>query len=208
MDKLSAHSVLTDAHSQNVTQTKAFQFDIGGLAIEELLLKGMVRLQSQITDEELSDRLGLSMMSLPKAGEFTVVGNVGANSSGRAVTMRCLWLRPHEWLLVTPAGDEEVVKNALVQALAGIHALVTVITDSRLALAISGPSVAELLSKGCALDLHRSQFVVGQCASTRFAKIAAVVTRISDCRYELYVDRSHGRYLWEWLVDAAAEFEP
>lgn len=176
-------------------QYGASRFTNGSITLEELPLLGMIRLQGPAGDAEFLDEVEQAVIPIP------AYGKISTNAD-----MSCLWLTPKEWLIVTPAGGEDDVLTALAPVLQERVALATMITDSRLALEISGSCAAELLSKGCALDLHRSKFEVGHAAITRFAKTVAMIARLQHDRYQLYVDRSHARYTWEWLVDAATEF--
>ncbi|TQV70514.1 hypothetical protein FKG94_21055 [Exilibacterium tricleocarpae] len=197
MVSLTATSALTDCHRNG----RAAFFENDGVTLEELPFLGMLRLQGPGADPAFCAQVAALAMPLSAPGNM---GVQDATSSKPA--LRCHWLAPNEWLLVTAAGAEPAVAQSLAPALAGRLALVTPISDSRLALAASGPCAAELLSKGCALDLHRRQFMPGETTVTRFAKVAGMITRTGAERYELYVDRSQARYVWQWLIDAAGEF--
>jgi len=189
--KSQARSALADLQQQE----SAVLFGNGGVSLEELPLQGMVRLQGPGGDALFCEQVAEALVPLPAPGHTTARGE-----------LKCLWLTPNEWLIVTPAGGEDTVLTALAPVLEGRVSLASMITDSRLAVEITGPCAAELLSKGCALDLHRSKFVVGNTTVTRLAKSVAMVTRVQEEAYQLYVDRSQARYIWEWLVDAAGEF--
>jgi len=78
-------------------------------------------------------------------------------------------------------------------------------TDAWTQLAISGSAAADLLAKGCALDLHPRVFRQGCCAVKRFAQLRCVLDR-SSIGYRLLVGRSYAVSLAEWLLEAAAEF--
>jgi len=186
-----ARSALADIQALE----RAVSFDNGGVTLEELSLLGMVRVQGPGSDSSFCEQVADLVMPLPAPGLTTRKGE-----------LKCLWLTPDEWLIVTPPSGENSVLTALTLALEGRVALATMITDSRLAVEITGPCAAVLLSKGCALDLHPAKFAVGNASVTRFAKSAAMVTRVQEDAYQLYVDRSQARYTWEWLLDAAGEF--
>jgi sarcosine oxidase, subunit gamma len=191
MDNLIAQSPLDE--------NNAARFENAAVVLEEIPVLGMVRLQGPAQDSAFCEHLASLLMPLPAAGKTTTA----VTDSG---IWRCLWLAPNEWLFVVPTGDEAQLLNGLAPALAGKPTLATLISDSRLAISIRGSRAMELLSKGCALDLHPRQFSVGQTAVTRFAKIAGLLTCIDETGFELYVDRSYAHYLWQWLVDAAGEF--
>ena len=71
---------------------------------------------------------------------------------------------------------------------------------------IQGPEVRSLLLKGCALDLHPSQFPPGRCARTRFAALPTILRCTSATNFECIVTSSYRDYLLSWLADAAEEF--
>lgn len=74
-------------------------------------------------------------------------------------------------------------------------------------LAIAGPRAAELLSKGCAVDLHPRAFPAGACCATGFARMRVVLWRTgTEARYEMLVARSYALGLWHWLIDAATPY--
>lgn len=108
-----------------------------------------------------------------------------------------------------PVGPETfllVGGNAGEAALARVFAVVLDMTDAWTRLAIAGPNAKALLAKGCALDFHDQHFPVDACAVAGFARLRAVIWRTDDLSYDLFVGRSHALSLWEWLMDAAAEY--
>jgi methylglutamate dehydrogenase subunit D len=74
-------------------------------------------------------------------------------------------------------------------------------------LVVQGPNAANLLGKGCTLDLHPRVFAAGTCAVTGFDRMRIVLWRPdASSRYDLLVGRSCALSLWEWLTEAAAAF--
>lgn len=203
MASLTARSALADLHGNG----RAARFDNGAAALEELALLGLVRLQGPAADADFCAQVAAALMPLAPAGRVVFRDTAQDNDAAQDNQVRrCQWLAPNEWLLVTAPGAEGEVLELLAPILPGRLALATPISDSGLAVAVSGACAAELLAKGCALDLHRRQFGVGNAAVTRFAGVAAVISRTAEQRYELYVERPQAHYIWEWLVDAAGEF--
>lgn len=121
---------------------------------------------------------------------------------------RALCVGPADWLLVSAT-----LSAASLRRQAGIEApgnefSVVDLTHGLAVIEAGGDAVRDVLSKGCALDLHADRFRAGQSYRTRFAKIAAVLDRPDERpRFELYVARSYQSYLQAWLRDAAVEFE-
>jgi sarcosine oxidase, subunit gamma len=114
-----------------------------------------------------------------------------------------LWLGPDEWLIT---GDTDPAP-ALREALKGLHATVTDVSEARAVIGLSGPHARDVLAKGCPLDLHPREFGLGRCAQSILAQ-AAVILHQKDAAptYDIYVARSYAGYLWAWLEDAAAEY--
>ena len=103
-----------------------------------------------------------------------------------------LWLGPDEWLVL--GGREE--------DFSGLPAAVDV-SANRVCLELSGAGAAEVLSRGCALDLHPSVFPPGRCAQTLVARAQVILYRTEDA-FRLLVRPSLADYLRAWLRDAGA----
>lgn len=129
---------------------------------------------------------------------------VGSTSSE---SVHALCVGPGEWLTVSHERTASNLREHFAPDLTK-HGLVLVdLTDGLAALEIRGSFARDVLSKGCGLDLHPRSFPAGRCARTRFAQIPLTIEYLdAPPRFELYVGRSHFRYLHAWLTDAAAEF--
>jgi sarcosine oxidase subunit gamma len=115
------------------------------------------------------------------------------------------WLGPDEFLLLCAEDTRGDLQAALETALAGQHASVVDVSDAYAGFAITGPKAAELLAKGCAIDLHPVAFGQGQVVRTLLAK--ADITLLRDAAgFRLYVLRSFADYAGLWLADAAREY--
>jgi heterotetrameric sarcosine oxidase gamma subunit len=135
---------------------------------------------------EIDGRLLLSLVGITSAAE-----------------PRILCLAPNEWLLVSDVVDgpelcERIERQARPQNIAVLD-----VSKGLAAVRIEGPTVCDLLSKGCGLDLHSRTFPEGLCARTRFAQIPAILDRRERYQFDLYVGRSYLAYLQAWLTDAA-----
>ncbi|WP_299399807.1 sarcosine oxidase subunit gamma [Pelagibius sp.] len=126
-----------------------------------------------------------------------------------------LWLGPNEWLAVSH-DDEPTAESRLAErlreALADSHAAVTEVGESLACIHIAGPRAADVIAKGCPLDLHPGAFTAGHCAQSHIAKTAVTLHQVDDAGaaagpgYDLYTRRSFSDYLWRWLSDAAREY--
>ena len=190
MISLRKHSPLAEYHQQSAVA----QFINTGVQLDEMPFVQMVRLQGPGADESFCAQVAHVLMPLANPRQVTSEG-----------AWRCAWLTPNEWVFISTEGSESQLIEALQPALHGRLAMATTITDSRVAIAVSGAAAVDLLAKACALDLHPSVFGVEQCAITCFAKIAVLIVRTENY-FEIVCERSQSRYLWEWLVDAAQEF--
>ena len=121
---------------------------------------------------------------------------------------RIYWLGPDEWLIVTPAGQQGELRNALQKALDGVFSSVVDNSSGLTMIRISGPNATALLATDCPLDLHPSQFKSGQCAQTRLSKAGMTLSPLADdSGFEVIIRRSFADYLLLWLQDAAIAFE-
>ena len=110
--------------------------------------------------------------------------------------------RPGEWLVF---GDADAVA-AVVD---GADGHVVDLTHGRLMIEIAGTAATGTLEKVCSLDWDDRMMPDGAVTSASVAKVSCDVIR-SDRdgapAYLIAADRSFGQYLYDALVDAAAEF--
>jgi heterotetrameric sarcosine oxidase gamma subunit len=117
-----------------------------------------------------------------------------------------LQVGPQRWLLVDRRDQLESLTASLDRA-ADAGFVVTDLSQARTVLRIAGGRARDVLAKGCALDLHSGVFPVGSCAATSVAGLAAVLVAVDDApTYDLHVARTYGQYVWEWIIEAAAEY--
>ena len=169
--------------------------------------------------------------ALPPAMRFILHGDVGARSAAASVwgaafaeqscramlqgARATLWLGPDEYLLLGGIDGRQVATaeyqvaeaaHALELALADIpHALVD-ISHRQFALEVSGPHAATILSGGCPLDLDLSEFPVGMCTRTVYAKADIVLWRTQLDEFHVEVWRSFAGYVTGLLREIAVEF--
>ena len=102
------------------------------------------------------------------------------------------WLGPDEWLCV---GSEEDARAA-----AGEGATFADVSDGYVQLMITGSAAADVIAKGCTLDLHPDVFTQGQCAQTSIARADVLIARPGgEAGFCLIVRRSFAEYLALWL---------
>ncbi len=126
-----------------------------------------------------------------------------ANTASIDPQRQLLWLGPDEWLLKLRDRQGDAVAHALQAALAGVHSAVVDVGHGNTTLMLQGPGSADLLARGCPLDLHPRAFATGALAQSHIAKAGATVLCLyAGIQYEITVRRSFANYLVRWLCEA------
>lgn len=130
---------------------------------------------------------------------------VRANTYSSNAERQLFWLGPDEWLLKLRDGQGLAVDAALRSALAGQHFATVQVGSGNTTLVLEGPAAADLLARGCPLDLHPRACPSGTLAQTHVAK-ANVILLCTDAgqRFEITVRRSFASYLFDWLCEAGS----
>jgi sarcosine oxidase subunit gamma len=123
--------------------------------------------------------------------------------TGAGAERIALWFGPDQWLIVAPSA----AATPLLQALGGDAMSAVDVSDLRAEFELAGPRAADVLRKGCAIDLHPRIFGTGDCALTSFARVRVALRQTDDRpAYRVLVERSVAAYLWDWLIDAMMEY--
>ena len=169
-----------------------------GVAISERPFLGHLNLRGDSSD-------GAFMEGVERVLGFGLPVEPNTVSAGDG--KQALWLGPDEWLIVTLQDEQAAVEDALVEALSGVYSSVTVITGGQTLITLSGENAREVLSKGCALDLHTRAFGEGRCAQTLVSGVNVTLRWAGpEPSFDLIVRRSFAEYLALWLHDAAQEY--
>lgn len=137
------------------------------------------------------------------------------NTTSSNTEVAILWLGPNEWLVIQhdAAPDAEShLATRLRNAPGDFHSAVTEVGESLVCIQLAGLRAADVIAKGCPLDLHPSVFGgAGRCAQSHLSKTAITLHQVSDDEsggpaFDLYTRRSFADYLWRWLSDAAREY--
>ena len=162
-----------------------------GIALSELPYAAIVRVQALDGDGCAAAGTAIGV-ALPGPGTLV-------QGDGRSVA----WVAPSEWLVFLAPSAEPALQVALADA--GVFA--TSIGDARTGIAIEGARAAGVLARGTGIDLHPAVFPEGRVCNTRLAQLAVMLARPPAGRgFQVWVDRSAGAWLWQWLLDAAGEF--
>lgn len=132
-----------------------------------------------------------------------------ANGASIDPARQLLWLGPDEWVLKTRDGQGAQIASGLREALQGLHSAVVEVGDGFTTLALQGPGAADLLARGCPLDLHPRMFPQGALAQSHIAKANVTLLCLqAGTHYEVTVRRSFAGYLFDWLCAASGEGGP
>jgi sarcosine oxidase subunit gamma len=115
------------------------------------------------------------------------------------------WLGPDQWLLTSDTRSASDIIADVDASLSGQLHAATDISSHNVCFALTGPAARTLLAMGCGIDMHRSAFTPGQCTRTHFANVLLFIVAIEDNKFDLYVDRSHARYLVGWFANAGED---
>ena len=115
-------------------------------------------------------------------------------------------VRPDEWFVM---GSASAVANAIGELDLSGYASTVDVTYSRMMLRVTGTDAAKTMEKVCNLDFSDSMTPDGACAGASVAKVGCDVIRndVEGVRSSrILCDRSFGQYLYDALIDSAAEF--
>lgn len=130
---------------------------------------------------------------------------IAANTASVLGDRQLLWLGPDEWLLKVPGGQGAAMEAAIRAPLAGVHFSAVQVGSGNTTLTLQGPAAADLLSRGCPLDLHARAFPDGSLAQSHVAKANVVLLCLkAEQSFELTVRRSFADYLFKWLCEAGS----
>ena len=129
---------------------------------------------------ELAIEPQVSVRGEPPLAPNTVVGDA-------------IWLGPDEWLVLGGREEDYADQPAAVD-----------VSANRVCLELAGDGAADVLARGCALDLHPSVFPPGRCAQTLVARAQVILYRTDEHTFRLLVRPSFADYLRAWLRDAGA----
>lgn len=120
-----------------------------------------------------------------------------------------IWLGPDEWLITSPFLTPEELGTGLREAVGdGEVGSVVDVSAQRTTLRLRGEHVRDLLSGGCAIDLHPRVFARCAAAQTLLGQAGVVLMALDDTgtHFEVLVRSSFAGYLAGWLLDAASEY--
>lgn len=195
MSESIVRSPLADYSTQDGTE---IQFR--GVTISELPIMEHFNIRFQPGETGLLDRIQTSLeLTIPQESNTFVIHE----------NILCAWLGPDEWLVVSPPDKADRMAEGLKEVLTNQFATFTRLGSAQTIIRVSGENSIDFLSRGISIDLHPSEFSIGQCAQTVMAH--SNVTVLNHTRDEPLLDiivrRSFADHLWRWLLDAGEEAE-
>lgn len=121
--------------------------------------------------------------------------------------IHAMTISPDQWLVSAPAAEEARLEGELREAVEGMFAAVTAVSDMHKIYRVSGSEARDLLAQGTSIDLHPRAFGPGQCARTVFAKTTgAVIHQVDEApTFDLYVESSFVGYMKLWFDTASGK---
>ncbi len=182
--------------------------NIARLGKRELSADGRSCLLDEIALLDMLDLRGDASDPAFVAAVLTATGltlPVAANTASVGGERQLFWLGPDEWLLKTAGGTGEAIEAALRVALVGKHFSVVQVGSGNTTFSVHGAAAADLLSRGCPLDLHARAFADGALAQTHIAKANVTLYCLkAETSFEITVRRSFAEYLFKWLCEAGS----
>ena len=187
------------AHYGNVSQEAAWLREAAGVA--DVSPIGKVRVVGHGAAQAV---VALSPQATEQPTGSVIESDSPLERGGKLLSVR---LADDEFILLTPAG----VASSAITAMQSGHpncAHFFDMTSGLCGVAIVGPSTLGLLSRITELDVSSLALPDLVCAQSRFADIQGLLLR-RDVNgvpmYQLYASREFGEYLWEILIESAAE---
>jgi heterotetrameric sarcosine oxidase gamma subunit len=171
-----------------------------GFNVEQNNDFGLIRLQTFHRRVGLVDKvaakLGMDLpgMDLPGPGEIVGSGE-----------LRIFWSAPGEWVIALPAGTENDRLSELQSKLDGLFVVLTLMTDSRVAMNLGGEKVRDILARGSSVNFHATDFGINRCLSTRFAGVPVMLVGLPGNEFLLFACRSVAIYLFDWFQAASRD---
>lgn len=166
-----------------------------GFNVEQNNDFGLIRLQTFHRRVGLVDKVAAKLgMDLPGPGEIVGSGE-----------LRIFWSAPGEWMIALPAGSEYDRLSELQSKLDGLFVVLTLMTDSRVAMNLGGKKVRDILARGSSVNFHPADFGINRCLSTRFAGVPVMLVGLPGNEFLLFACRSVATYLFDWFQAASRD---
>jgi sarcosine oxidase subunit gamma len=159
--------------------------------------QGMITLRGDLSDAVLQKA----------ATDVAGVDMPGQREARCAEDRAICWMSPDELLVMCPHDAVSESVAAMQKALAGQHALVVDVSDTRSNFRITGKDAREVLAKTAPVDLAPGRFDPPMFRRTRLAQVPAAFWMRDEETFQLFCLRSHTEYV-QSLLETAADAAP
>jgi len=149
----------------------------------------------------LVERRGLAMVQVNGAREDEGPARLASQTSGDATL---LWTGPGQWFVVSERTSPDALVAHFEERLSSSGAAVTDLSHARTVVRVTGDAWRELRAKGCPADVDAMKS--GDCIESHLSHFSVVIHCVAEDAVDIYVFRSFGASLWEWLRGGAEEF--
>ncbi len=150
---------------------------------------------------QLADRELAAAPATLQVGSIPLPGRINRWAGPVPVICR---IAPDLWMLQAAGMEPTRLAALTAAACTGRDCAITNLSDALATLSLTGDDASALLARGCGLDLSPTAFPQDACTRTRLAQLAVLIRRTGIDGYELTVEAPAARWLYDWLVDAAA----
>ena len=191
-DTVTGRSALANTSIQRLSSTSSD----GALILTEQPLLGYLTLRvdqpNDVFQQAVTAVLGVPLPTQPL-------------SSAESGIARVYWISPNEWQIVVEGSQTYTIEKGLREVLNGHYALVN-ISGGQTLLRLSGSNAIKVLMKSVAYDVHINNFPIGKVVTTTFARTQVLLKRVAEEQFELIIRRSFADYIYDWLLQASAEY--
>ena len=149
----------------------------------------------------LRERRGLAMAQVNGAPDESGPATLGSVTDGDTTL---LWTGPGQWFAVSASVGADGLLAGLEERFSSTDATVSDLSHARTVLRVSGAAWKDLLAKGCPADIDA--MVPGDCVASLLSHFTVIIHCVTEDSADVYVFRSFGASLWEWLRGGAEEF--
>ena len=170
-----------------------------GISIEELPFVNKINLRGNTTDRVFMSNTGSVLDILIPTEPNTKIENKN---------LQVIWLSPNEWLLnfIYNENFTRIFEN-LSNKLNPENTSITDISESKTIIRVEGINTTELLRKFLILDIDSILNSNIKVAQTIFVKVPILIVRNHNDQdtqsFDIHLNRSHAKYVYELLIDGS-----
>ena len=171
----------------------------GATVLRELAWRGKINLRGDPDDAKFL-KAAANVLGAPLPLES---GGTSAHDE-----MLIFWLGPNEWLVHCAQKQTQTLLATLAEKLAPFHHAATDVSDYYAVIELAGDDAADILARGCPLDLHARTFKAAQFAQTRFGNASIGLYKPdAESAFHIHVRWSFAEYVWDYLAQVIDTIE-